>query len=290
MHASRPRSGFTLIELLVVISIIALLIGILLPALGAARKQAQSLSCATKLQQIGRAQATYSNDFDDYLTPWLINPHDNFSGGHMSWDDLLMLGSYDGRSRSATYNPPNDVAEDVAPIADFALYACPLDDLERSGENKQRSYSTNGAWGVAAYTAARTSTGAGTYANNGQVGAVSRERSDRYTDITQGSNTIFIVENWRFNSGVSENNLGKGTQANVSPPAHHPVDPAPGTASAHIGHHTNASEGPTATNNAEFTPNYLFVDSHVANLSNAVTFEGQSGPWNYRDTMWDARQ
>ncbi len=54
--------GFTLIELLVVISIIALLVGILLPALGAARRTAQSAKCLANLRSMGQASLAFAVD------------------------------------------------------------------------------------------------------------------------------------------------------------------------------------------------------------------------------------
>ncbi len=67
----RTTAGFTLIELLVVISIIALLVGILLPALGAARRAAQSTKCLSNERQIGIALFAYTVDNQSFYPPVL---------------------------------------------------------------------------------------------------------------------------------------------------------------------------------------------------------------------------
>ena len=69
----RPR-GFTLIELLTVMAIIALLVGLLLPALAKARAKAQMIKDATQIKQIHAAFVTFSRDYDGiFPTPGLIN-------------------------------------------------------------------------------------------------------------------------------------------------------------------------------------------------------------------------
>ena len=65
----RRSHGFTLIELLVVISIIALLIGILLPSLASAREVARSISCASQMRQLAFSAELYAQDNKDYYPP-----------------------------------------------------------------------------------------------------------------------------------------------------------------------------------------------------------------------------
>ena len=77
------KGGFTLVELLVVIGIIAILIGLLLPALNGARRSANQLKCAAQMRQLGTAALLYANEYRQVI------PRDNFAGGHFFASNLL---------------------------------------------------------------------------------------------------------------------------------------------------------------------------------------------------------
>jgi prepilin-type N-terminal cleavage/methylation domain-containing protein/prepilin-type processing-associated H-X9-DG protein len=65
-HKPAHRTGFTLVELLVVVAVIALLIGVLLPALAGARKSSQKVTSSANLRQLAIYKNLYAEDFKDW--------------------------------------------------------------------------------------------------------------------------------------------------------------------------------------------------------------------------------
>ena len=139
-----PR-GFSLAELLVVVGIVAVLVALLLPALGRARAEASRVACMNNLRQLLHAQMMYVGESRGYLT------YPNWGHDRQSIDTVWPTGWLYSQGQISNPPAPDDVKSGALfrYLGDVRVYRCPLHAVDDSptstGTDRLTSYIMNGA-------------------------------------------------------------------------------------------------------------------------------------------------
>jgi len=248
MHR-RHAHGFTLIELLVVISIIALLIGILLPALGAARETARQAACLSNQRQLGIATASFAAEHQDYIPRAWENdgPNKNDSAWGYTWPfvgwDYLLSQQMNGNAE---------------------VFACPSDPQE----------SIYGAW--------TTSDWAGDKADDDNFLASYRWNMSHFPDADHG---LRIDEIARQSDAMI---LAEGAHPQEFPERYLATWDSSAQARVGELTFDNAAydRHGQSGNFRQGAANYTFLDGHAANVQWGDTWERKGGDASEPLTMW----
>jgi prepilin-type N-terminal cleavage/methylation domain-containing protein/prepilin-type processing-associated H-X9-DG protein len=189
------RSGFTLIELLVVIAIIAILAGMLLPALGKAKQKASNTRCMSNLKQLQLGWTLYADDFGDRLAenpPWngsssagalpTLGPnqvYQTWTAGRMDFPNMATNPIYINNAEMGKY------------VGSHGVFKCPTAQIDptqvapgRGGVSpkaKLRSYSMNARVGANSALGATTPR----FANDTATQKISIMRMNQFVPGTQ---------------------------------------------------------------------------------------------------------